>query len=83
MTSQRTRILSRAGWQCEARDLVPHITCWPASSRALQLHHVKNRSQGGTNDDDNLRAVCGTHHNWITEHPADAHEVGLTRWSWE
>ncbi len=79
MTDQRTRILSRAGYECEAAALTP-VACFAGAP--LQLHHIARRWHG-TDEDDNLLAVCLSCHQWITEHPADAHELGLTKWSWE
>lgn len=31
----------------------------------------------------NCIAACQRHHDWITDHPADAYELGLVRHSWD
>lgn len=47
---------------------------------ATNMHHRKNRSQGGRDTAANLLAVCGTGttgcHGYITEHPAEAYDKG-------
>jgi hypothetical protein len=48
------RIFERDGWRCR----VPGCS----SRRNLQEHHVVFRAQGGRDDDDNLVAICATHH---------------------
>lgn len=64
---------------CEAADL-PNT---PACQGALQDHHVKFRSRGGSNSRDNLATLCVAHHMWVHANSLDAHDVGLARWSWE
>lgn len=33
---------------------------------AAELHHVKPRREGGSDDSANLRGICAPHHRWIT-----------------
>lgn len=72
---------------CEAAALVPHVACWhPASARTpLDGHEVIPRSvwPDGDLSVDNVRMVCRAHHDWIGEHPDEAHAVGLHGYSWE
>jgi hypothetical protein len=51
---RRYRVFERDGWRCR----VPGCS----SRRNLHEHHVVFRSQGGGDGDDNLVAVCATHH---------------------
>lgn len=44
---------------------------------ALHVHHIKRRSQGGTDDPWNLVALCPVHHGWVHEHPEMARRMGL------
>lgn len=44
--------MKRAAWHCEQ--------C--GTDRAIQVHHVKPRSDGGTDDLDNLKVLCATCH---------------------
>ena len=48
------RIFERDGWRCR----VPGCT----ARRNLQVHHVRFRSRGGSDDDTNLAVLCATHH---------------------
>lgn len=41
------------------------------------VHHIKRRSQGGTNDPWNLVLLCGIAHGYVHDHPAWARTVGL------
>ena len=51
---------------------------------ALEVHEIVTRARGGSiTDPSNCVALCGEHHEWVTGHPAEAHTVGLVRWSWE
>jgi len=51
---RRYRIFERDGWRCR----VPGCT----ARRNLQVHHVRFRSHGGSDDDANLAVLCATHH---------------------
>jgi len=51
---RRYRIFERDGWRCR----VPGCT----ARRNLQVHHVRFRSRGGSDDDANLAVLCATHH---------------------
>lgn len=70
-----------ANHECAARTLVPEVTCWGV----LDVDEVQGRGvrPGGHLDGTNVQVLCRAHHNWKHEHPARAHELGLTRWSWE
>jgi hypothetical protein len=50
----RHRILARDGYRCQ----VPGCSC----RRFLEVHHIIYRSQGGSNDHNNLITLCGFHH---------------------
>ena len=51
----RARILARDGG-CSGRFLGGEC------SAVLDVHHIKPRELGGTDDDDNLMVVCHSHH---------------------
>lgn len=53
----------------------------PFSSQ--EVHHVVQRSLGGTDDDSNLLALCRNDHAWAHEHIELATKVGLLRPSWD
>lgn len=76
----RAQILERDGHSCRAAALVPQVACFLGAPP--QIHHVKRRWHGSDNPE-NLMTLCLTHHQWVTEHPADAHDLGLSKWSWE
>lgn len=73
--------LRRAGYRCEAVELVPHITC----DGRLDVHEVIPRSAwpGGHLVLSNTKALCRAHHTWVGEHQEAAHDLGLHGWSWE
>ena len=51
---------------------------------ADDAHEIVTRGRGGSiTDPDNILLVCRRHHDWITTHPKEAHELGLVRHSWE
>lgn len=54
--------------------------CW---GRATQSHHRKLRSQGGTNEPENLLRVCAPCHLSIHVHVADSVERGWIVRSWD
>lgn len=66
-------ILTRSNGKCEAR--VEGVCV----GMAHHAHHILRRSQGGTDDESNLLAVCYGCHDWIHTHPAAAKESGFLR----
>lgn len=56
---------------CQAVDH-PHVC-----GMGWHVHHVKRRSQGGTNDLWNLVLLCGIAHAYVHDHPAWARSIGL------
>lgn len=48
------------------------------AARATEVHHRKNRSQGGTWRPANLLHVCRVCHQWVTEHPTAAVAAGFS-----
>jgi hypothetical protein len=53
----------RDGWRCPARN-------------GLHCHHVKRRSQGGTDEASNLVCLCHGCHAWIHDNPAESRRLG-------
>lgn len=51
-------------------------------SQATDMHHRRNRSQGGQWAPENLMHLCHPHHMHITTHPAQAREQGWSVPSW-
>lgn len=67
----RVWVQDRANGRCEARvDAVCTV-------RGVHAHHVRLRSQGGSDGPENLLWVCQPCHTWIHDHPADAAALGL------
>lgn len=58
---------------CRAAGIVPHLPC---QGRA-EVHHLRNRSQGGKHEADGCILVCSVHHEWIGLFPEKASELGL------
>jgi 5-methylcytosine-specific restriction endonuclease McrA len=71
LARSRHEVVQRCGGLCEAR------TSLACSSRAQHIHHLRFRSQGGSDAASNLIAVCLVCHDWIHTHPAEAAERGL------
>lgn len=53
------------------------------TGRAVQIDHIKNRSQGRDHDPSNLQHGCLACHKFKTENPFAAHALGLSRHEWE
>lgn len=77
----RARTLSRAGWKCQAAEIVPEIECWGP----LDTDERKSRgvNPGGHLDDSNTQALCRAHHTWRTDEPEEAWKRGLRVKAWE
>lgn len=71
----------RDGFACQARLLVPKITC----RGQLDPHERIPRSvwRDGYLVLANVISVCRAHHDWIDDNPDAAHDVGLHGKSWE
>ena len=52
----RTRVLERDQHRCSGRFL------GGGCSAVLDVHHIVPRSEGGTDEDDNLLTLCHRHH---------------------
>lgn len=69
-------VLERSGGVCEVR--LPGCL-----GRARNTHHVLPRSAGGTDDPENLLALCGSGttgcHGWLHAHPEEARKMGILR----
>ena len=68
---RRRRHLSLLPRLCEAK-IYPDC-----DGRAVHTHHRLLRSQGGSDDPENLLDVCAPCHQWIHDHPAEAYLRGL------
>lgn len=69
----RRQVHDRALGVCEART----VRC---DRFGTQAHHIRRRSQGGTDTPANLLWVCGPCHAHIHDNPAEAYEQGwMTR----
>jgi 5-methylcytosine-specific restriction protein A len=64
----RRRILRRDGWACRWDTGQGSVCGAPAN----QVDHKLPASQGGTDDDSNLWALCQWHHDLKTAHEASA-----------
>lgn len=74
LSMKTRRILEeRCGGRCEARG---HGDC-VCSGRYENAHHKRRRSQGGSDEPDNLLCVCLGHHRWIHDNPEAAVELGF------
>ena len=58
---------------CQGRLAFPDIDCWVG----LHVHHLRRRSQGGTNDLTNLFALCAAHHDAVDANPSVGVGLGL------
>jgi len=64
---------------CRGRTLVPDLACLGR----LDPHHLVRRSQGGSDQPENLVLLCRAHHSWVHENPAAARSLGLLRHGWQ
>lgn len=75
----------------ERRTLVERIlderpVCERCSAAAsTDVHEVIRRSQwrAGIFVTENLRALCRSCHDWVTQHPRESVEEGWSAWSWQ
>lgn len=67
MRKARASLQARSNGVCEQCD----------AARATEAHHIKRKSQGGTNTLDNLVHLCGPCHWWVHANPAESANLGL------
>lgn len=77
----RRVVLDRDRESCQAYGLHDGTPC----AGRIEVHHIAARSARPDliADSDNMICLCQSHHRWVGDHPNDAHEVGLHRYSWE
>ena len=65
------------------RMLLAHPVCQRCqANRAVDVHELRNRSQGGDLlDETGVVTLCRGCHQTVTENPVAAHEQGWTHWS--
>lgn len=67
--SVRKKVLDGSRGMCQAR--------WDVcAGRAVHVHHIQRRSQGGTDNPSNLLAVCAQCHDAIHRNVAKAAKLG-------
>jgi hypothetical protein len=71
-------LIARSGGQCEAKGFSPHCT-----GVGNQAHHILRRSQGGSNDPENLLWVDNACHTAIHANPELARLSGYLKHGWE
>ncbi len=73
----REAALARAGYCCEAADLVLDVAC----AGPLDVDEVEARgvNPGGHLDLENTQVLCRAHHEWRHAHPEKAEALGLRR----
>ena len=73
------------GGPCEIGPvLTEKVLGWRCGGVATDGHEVKTRARGGSiTDRANIIMGCRTCHSWVTEHPREAHDLGLVKNSWE
>lgn len=68
----RKFVRGRAHERCE----IETPACTPGWHRGEHAHHVRMRSQGGSDDPGNLLWVCAAGHRWIHDNPAESYRRG-------
>lgn len=71
----RRIVADRAHGRCEGA--VPDV----CTGRHEHTHHVRLRSQGGSHDPSNLKALCHACHEWAHRNPVEASMRGLYEFS--
>jgi hypothetical protein len=76
---RRPAVAAIQGTPCEARisDEIPVV--WKCDGIAVDIHEIVSRRQAGSLPlavELGTMNVCRRCHNWITEHPKEAHEMG-------
>lgn len=80
----RRAVVQKVKWRdrgCRAKDVVTEVRC----SGPMDVHEIIPRSvwRAGYLDPDNCLYICRAHHDWVGDHPDEAHGYGLHGYSWE
>lgn len=70
----KRQLIDERGPFCEARMFVHH-DC--NAHQGLDLHHVLQRSMGGTTTRTNTLLVCRNAHMWVHDHVRESTHLGL------
>lgn len=66
----RDEVFAAAGWRCTVG------AASGCTGRAEHAHHRRMRSQGGSDEAENLLAVCHACHDHVHAHPAESYAAG-------
>ena len=86
-TKRREAMLEHFGkretWKCSVREIIG-TPCFGD----VNGHEILSRARSGQSDANLLDMsgiilVCNHHNSWIEDNPTKAHELGLTKHSWE
>ena len=86
-TERREAMIAHFGdpkkWTCQLAPLIGS-PCFGE----IHGHEILSRARAGRTDDNlldmkNIRLACNFHNGWVEDYPEEAHELGLTRHSWE
>lgn len=74
---------SRETWECTVQGIIG-TPCFGE----INGHEILSRARAGRSDENLLDMsgiilVCNHHNSWIEDNPTKAHELGLTKHSWE
>lgn len=70
----RRQVLERDEWTCQLAIRMDGHHC----GGGLEVHHIRRRSQGGSNDPSNLVTLCSeAHHGFVHKYPQEAALFGL------
>lgn len=73
-------VLERDDYRCQAVGFAGLDCAGP-----IEVHHLAGRDVRPdlVLDPENMLCLCERHHTYVTDHPAEAHDAGLHRFSWE
>jgi hypothetical protein len=74
----------RDNWRCTFWLYRGTLTGPPTCHGNVNGHELLKRSRGGSiTDVGNVVLLCDFHNGWVEDHPAEAHEIGLSLHAWE
>lgn len=70
----RVEVLQRSGYKCSYCDWDRAQTAHGDPRKFLEIHHLEEHAKGGSNDADNLIALCNVHHDMV--HRGELKRIG-------